>query len=236
MIGNIHSIQTMGAMDGPGIRVVVFMQGCPLRCVYCHNPDTWRFGEGTKFTPKQLVDKILRYKTYISKGGVTISGGEALYQMDFITEVFRILKAEDIHTALDTSGIFPQIDRDKIMNLLKYTDLVLCDIKFSDEKSYKDYCNGNMDTVLDFLELVEKNHTALWIRHVVVPEITDSIENLSKIVEMSHKYSNFEKIEFLPFHKICISKYEDMGIPFPLENVEEMSQQKLDQLIKNIEL
>ena len=226
-IGRINSFQSMGAVDGPGIRFVVFMQGCPLRCVYCHNPDTWSL-EGQEFSVDEVCQQILRYKPYFGEnGGVTVSGGEPLLQWEFVSELFRMLKEYGIHTALDTSGAGSIHGATEV---LKYTDLVLCDMKFSTKESYRQYCNGSLDQTLDFIKLAEHKQVPLWIRHVVVPGLTDDKESLTCIARLAKQFSNLAKFELLPFRKLCLSKYEVMGIPFPLADHEECS----DEAIKNL--
>ena len=227
MAGRINSFQSMGAVDGPGIRFVVFMQGCPLRCVYCHNPDTWNL-EGQVYDVDEVRQKIVRNKPYFGEcGGVTVSGGEPLLQWEFVSELFMRLKEEGIHTALDTSGAG---DIQGAEDVLKYTDLVLCDLKFSTNEDYRQYCNGSLDQTLAFLKLVEQKHVPLWIRHVVVPGLTDNNENLTRISRLAKRYTNLEKLELLPFRKLCLAKYEAMGIPFLLTDHEDCS----DYVIKKI--
>ena len=223
----ISQFQSMGTLDGPGLRYVVFMQGCPLRCIYCHNPETWA-AEGQRYSVQEVMDKILRCKAYIVKGGgVTFSGGEPLLQWNFVKEVFRRLHAEGIHTALDTSGIG---DLDGAKELLEWTDLVICDLKFSNEVHYKRYTNGDMRQVLAFLKLTEQMNVPLWIRHVVVPGLTSGADNIERIGQLARRFSNLEKIELLPFRKMCTSKYEMLGIPFPLADTEECSTEMLKAL------
>ena len=219
MTGRINSLQSLGAVDGPGVRYVVFMQGCPLRCVYCHNPDTWDLSEGKEMSSDELVEKILSCKGYFGKdGGVTVTGGEPLLQADFVAELFEKLRSSGVHTALDTSGCYPQ----EAENVLKYTSLVLADLKFSDSESYKKYCGADFGKVAEFLALTEKMNIPLWIRHVVVPGLTDSPEQMKKIFITAKKYKNLEHIEWLPFRKLCLEKYKNMGIEFPLEQTPEM--------------
>ena len=231
MTGRIHSLQSLGAVDGPGMRYVVFMQGCPLRCAYCHNPDTWDYCGGEEMSAEKLVKKILRIRPYLKNGGVTVSGGEPLSQAPFVTELFKLLHDENIHTALDTSGVC-QIDEAKA--LLEHTDLVLADLKFSDEIQYKEHCGGNLKQVEKFLTLTEEMNVPLWIRHVVIPNLTDSLENLRNIKQKAESYKNLERIEWLPFHKLCENKYKLMGIDFPLSNTSEMKQEELDKLIEHL--
>lgn len=228
MKGRISAFQSMGAVDGPGVRCVVFMQGCPLRCVYCHNPETWEINGGEAAETEQLVRKILRYRSFINRGGgVTVSGGEPLMQAQFCRELFKRLKEEGIHTALDTSGIG---NLEQAESVLEYTDLVLCDIKFTTEHDYKKYCGGSLRRVLDFLELVKKRNIPLWIRHVVVPGLTDTKQDAEAVRAIAANYPSLEKIELLPFRKICMSKYESLGIDFPLKDVPACSQETIEKL------
>lgn len=219
MKGRISSVQSMGAVDGPGIRFVVFLQGCPLRCVYCHNPETWDPEAGESYDTEELVQQILRCRPYFGEsGGVTVSGGEPLMQWEFVAALFRRLKEEGLHTALDTSGIG---DLEGAHSVLAFTDLVLCDLKFHTEEDYRRHCGGSLKQVLKFLALTEEKNIPLWIRSVVVPGLTDGEAQLSEIHSMAESFSNLERIELLPFRKLCISKYEAMGIPFPLIDFDE---------------
>lgn len=225
--GRIHSFQSMGAVDGPGLRCVVFMQGCPLRCAYCHNPDTHSFEGGEEYTPEEMCKKILRFKSYIKNGGVTVSGGEPLMQAKFVKELFALLKENGIHTALDTSGIG---NLQEAKELLKVTDLVLLDIKFLSKESYQKYCNGDFDKVIEFLHLTQQMNIPLWIRQVIVPDINDSEKDIQNLVEFSKDFKSIKKIELLPFRKLCVPKYENLGISFPLADTPEMPQGKIDEL------
>ena len=266
--GYIHSFQSLGAVDGPGLRCVVFLQGCPLRCAYCHNPDTWAFpgeilqqpGErslesddpdcsgmteeltfrplqaGNKqeepsgyqiFTAGEMAKKILRYRSYIKNGGVTVSGGEALTQPEFAEALFSLLHAEGIHTALDTSGIG---DPKKAERVLAVTDLAIADLKFSSPENYKKYCGADLQRVLDFLALTEQMNVPLWIRHVVVPGLNDTAEQIRETARIARQFSNLEKIELLPFRKLCESKYEALGIAFPLKDYPECSGERIREL------
>lgn len=232
MTGNIHSIQSLGAVDGPGVRCVVFMQGCPLRCAYCHNPDTWSPEGGTPTTVDELARRVLRFKPYWKNGGgVTVSGGEPLLQADFVAEFFERLHQEGVHTALDTSGVGRL---DAAERVLKNTDLVLCDIKFLTSEDYRRYCRADMANVEGFLSLTAENNVPLWIRHVVVPGLTDAPEHLRRVKAKAQSYPNFEKLEFLPFHKLCMEKYERMGIEFPLKDVPGMTDNRLKELLAEI--
>lgn len=232
MTGNIHSIQSLGAVDGPGVRCVVFMQGCPLRCAYCHNPDTWSPEGGTHTTVDELARRVLRFRPYWKNGGgVTVSGGEPLLQADFVAEFFERLHQEGVHTALDTSGVGRL---DAAERVLKNTDLVLCDIKFLTSEDYRRYCRADMANVEGFLSLTAEKNVPLWIRHVVVPGLTDAPEHLRRVKAKAQSYPNFEKLEFLPFHKLCMEKYERMGIEFPLKDVPGMTDNRLNELLAEI--
>lgn len=231
MRGRIHSFQSLGAVDGPGLRFVVFLQGCTLRCAYCHNPDTWS-PAGGEYSVEEVADKILRYKTYFAgNGGVTVSGGEPLMQWEFVSELFRRLHREGIHTALDTAGIG---DPEGARKVLLHTDLVLCDVKFSNEEDYLRYCRGNMDAVLRFLRQTEDLQIPLWIRHVVVPNLTDGTEHILKIAEIAARFTNLQRLELLPFRKMCMTKYKAMGIAFPLSDYEECTDEKIQELYRII--
>ncbi|WP_206458582.1 pyruvate formate-lyase-activating protein [Anaerovorax sp. IOR16] len=235
MLGRIHSFQSMGAVDGPGLRYVVFMQGCPLRCAYCHNPDTWDSSSGTLYEVDEVVKKILRYRPYFQKnGGVTVTGGEPLLQIDFITQLFKRLKEEGIHTALDTSGI-GCTDTEKIKKVFSYTDLILCDVKFLSEGGYQEYCRGSFKTVCSFLELMKEQKKPFWVRNVIVPGLTDAKEHIQKLGAFLNQYPDLEKIELLPFRKLCLEKYQTLGISFPFEKVPEMKSDDVKKLYQYLD-
>lgn len=226
--GRVHSFQSLGAVDGPGLRTVVFLQGCPLRCVYCHNPDTWPTDGGDVLTVQEVFEKVLRYRPYFGKtGGVTVSGGEPLLQWHFVAELFRVMRQAGIHTALDTSGIG---DMEGARAVLAHTDLVLCDLKFATEDAYAQYCGGSLRAVLSFLKLTEKLHVPLWIRHVVVPGLTDGEARAQAIAKLGRQFSNLEKLELLPFQTLCQSKYDALGIPFPLHGCPPCSDETIQEL------
>ncbi len=230
MQGRIHSFQSMGTLDGPGLRFIVFFSGCPLRCAFCHNPDTWT--EGSLYTADKIVKKALRFRTYFgADGGVTLSGGEVLSQPEFAAELLSSLKESGIKTAIDTSGIG---DPDKVKLILQYTDLVICDIKFPGDSGYRKYCGGSLGQVKDFLSLCEKMSVPLWIRQVIIPGITDSEESMKKTLQTALGYSNLERIELLPFKKLCLEKYERLGISFPLANTPECPAETIAKLTKLI--
>ncbi|MBU3089209.1 pyruvate formate lyase-activating protein [Clostridium gasigenes] len=227
-IGKIHSIETMGLVDGPGIRVVVFMQGCALRCLYCHNPDTWNDNEGTEYTPQELVKKIARFKNYFksSGGGVTFSGGDPLRQPEFLLEVLKLCKEEGINTCLDTSGV----GRGNYDEILKYTDLVLYDVKHLSEEGYKDITGMSITESKIFLEACERAGTKLWIRQVVVPGKTDSEEYILKLKGFIEILHNVEKVELLPYHLLGVNKYETLGIKYRLDGVPSMDNDRCKEL------
>ncbi|MBR6789443.1 MAG: pyruvate formate lyase-activating protein [Oscillospiraceae bacterium] len=215
MTGNIHSIQSLGTVDGPGIRCVVFMQGCPLRCGYCHNPDTWDRSGGEVTTPEAVFQKIRRFKPYFKKdGGITVSGGEPLLQADFVRELFALCKADGIHTCLDTSGCIRNAGTDALLEL---TDLVLLDIKMTDDDSYRRHIGCPMEKPLAFLDLLEERGIPAWIRQVIVPGVNDTDENISRLNGILAGRKNIERVQLLPFKKICVTKYEQLGIPFPFD-------------------
>ena len=232
-IGYVHSFESLGAVDGPGLRFVVFLQGCPLRCAYCHNPDTWAFGQGQPYTPEQAAQKALRYAPYWKGGGgVTLSGGEPLMQAGFGAEFFRLLREQGVHTALDTSCMGALSDARAV---LAQTSLVLADVKFLSEADYKKYTGGSFEQVQAFLRLAEQMGVPAWVRHVVVPGLTDAPAHIRALGEFTRGFANVQKIELLPFRKLCLPKYEQMGIPFPLRDTPEASEQGVAQLQKLLE-
>lgn len=251
MTGRVHSIQSLGAVDGPGLRSVAFLQGCSLRCAYCHNPDTWAFSGGTEMEAEQLVKKLLRFKPYWGakcaprtpdmrqedldgfpvSGGVTISGGEPLCQPDFVKEVFRGLHDAGIHTALDTSCAG---DMKRAKEVLLETDLALVDLKFLTEEEYKKFCGGSLQKVQEFLRLTADMEIPIWIRHVSVPGITASPDYMQAVKALAENLPNLKKLEFLPFHNMCIEKYERLGIPFPLKDTKVMEVEKWNLLLEKL--
>ncbi len=229
MNGYINSVQSFGAVDGPGVRYVIFMQGCPLRCSCCHNPDTWEFSKEQEISPEEMLSKILRFRDYFGNdGGVTVSGGEALMQCKFVTELFSLCKKENIHTCLDTSGC---ILDDEVKKLLSLTDLVLLDIKYTNEEDYKKYVGCSLEDVIEFYDYLEENGIPTWVRQVVIPTKNDSEENISKLLEIVTSHKNCtKKIELLPFRKLCQPKYDNLGIEFPFGNLPEPSPEKVKEL------
>lgn len=219
MEGRIHSFQSLGTVDGPGVRAVVFMQGCPLRCVFCHNPDTWDFEGGRAVSAREMADRVHRLRSYFGKdGGLTVSGGEPLMQAEFVAELFAICKSEGIHCALDTSGC---VYNESVERLLALTDLVLLDYKFTDGEDYRSRCGCSQRAVEVFLERLQQMGKRVWIRHVVIPGLTDGRDSVAKIYALRDRFSCVERIELLPFRKLCIEKYKAMGIDFPLADTPE---------------
>ncbi len=216
----IHSFETFGTVDGPGIRFVVFLKGCPLRCKYCHNPDTWNMEEGRKLTPKEVSVQVLRYKNYIASGGVTVSGGEPLLQAKAVAELFRILKKNKVHTCLDTSGGgFKPEELHNYETLIANTDLFLLDIKHMDPVQHKWLTGEGNENILEFARLLNSAGKKMWLRHVLVPGITDSEEHLRSIAEFAASLSCVEKIELLPYHTLGQVKYEKLGMEYPLKGI-----------------
>lgn len=221
--GSINSIETFGLVDGPGIRTVVFLNGCKLRCKYCHNPETWTMAN-LNTTPEELAKKIIRNKPYYKRnnGGVTFSGGEPLLQSNFIIEVAKILKKEGIHIALDTSGV----GNGNYDELLKYIDLVLLDIKEVTPEGYKNLTDYPIDESLKFIEALNKTKIKVWTRQVIVPSLMDNKEYLDNLLKVLKQIKNIERIDFLPFHKLAIEKYERLGINYPYKDIPEMDKEK----------
>lgn len=217
MTGRVHSFQSLGTLDGPGVRFVVFAQGCPLRCSCCHNPDTWDGQGGTEVSAQQIVQKVKRYREYFGKdGGITFSGGEPLLQPDFVRETFTLCKNEGIHTCLDTSGFALH---DAIKAALAVTDRVLLDIKYTQAALYEKYVGCAYAQVLDFLVYLNEQKIPTTLRQVIFPGINDMPENIARLRELREKHPCVDSIELLPFKKICTVKYEQMGIAFPFADV-----------------
>lgn len=227
VIGRIHSIESFGTVDGPGIRFIVFMQGCPLQCLYCHNPDSWDVVHPTNYqmTPDELLAEAMKYKSFIQKGGITATGGEPLLQAAFLTEFFRLCRSEGFHTALDTSGC---IFSSQIEKLLEQTDLVLLDVKSIESQQYTTLTGAKLDATLRFLDYLQKIGKDTWIRHVIVPGITDNDELLNKLADYLSRYSVVKKVELLPYHIMGVNKYEQMNLEYKLRGVEPLSTERLE--------
>lgn len=233
-VGKVHSFQSLGTVDGPGVRFVVFTQGCNLRCKCCHNPDTWDMNGAKEFTAQEVYEKAKRYKEYFSNdGGITISGGEPLLQPLFVKELFALCKENGINTCLDTSG---SILNDSVKSALLYTDRVLLDIKYTDEDSYKEYVGCSYAPVLDFLSYLEERGIKTTLRQVIIPTKNDNDENILRLKALADAHSCVDKIELLPFRKICQVKYDDMKLDFPFSSIPEPDKdtvQRLKNLVKN---
>ncbi|MBQ4052997.1 MAG: pyruvate formate lyase-activating protein [Clostridia bacterium] len=231
MTGRIHSFESFGTVDGPGIRFVTFLQGCPLRCQYCHNPDTWGAG-GEEHTAEAVVQRALRYKNYFGdKGGVTVTGGEPLLQIDFVIELFTLLKAKGIHTCVDTSGITFKADNaasvEKHKKLLEVTDLFLLDIKHIDEEACKKLTGQSNENTLAFAKFLSDNQKPIWIRQVLVPGVTDDEESLLRTKAFIDTLSSVEKVEVLPYHTMGVVKYERLGMEYPLKDVKSPTKERV---------
>ena len=230
ILGRISSIESMGLLDGPGIRFVTFLQGCKLRCKYCHNPGTWDVNGRSQITsPEELIKKISRFKNYFgTDGGVTFSGGEPLLQPEFLLECLKLCKKENIHTCIDTAGVgFGEYDE-----ILDYTDLVILDIKAVDEGEYRELTGQDIKYFNQFLSVAQRKNKKLWLRQVIVPNMNDDREHIVALCEFAKKLKNVEKVELLPYKTIGVHKYRDLNIPYRLDGVPELSEEKLDELNK----
>lgn len=223
MKGYIHSTESFGTVDGPGIRYVVFLQGCPMRCKYCHNPDTWALNQGQQMETDEILAEYEKYRPYLKNGGLTCTGGEPLMQMDFVTELFEKASHKGIHTCLDTSGITFRSDNPEMIErfdrLMKVTDLVMLDIKHIDPALHQDLTGQPNDQILQFAQYLSDRQVPVWIRHVVVPGITDDAVYLDRLGYFLGSLKNIKALDVLPYHDMGKIKYEQMGISYPLEGV-----------------
>ena len=224
MNGFIHSIETFGSVDGPGIRYVVFMQGCPMRCLYCHNPDTWTIGKGREVTAQELIDEYEKNKMFYRNGGITVTGGEPLLQVDFLTELFSLAKAKGIHTCLDTSGItYSDCNTSyvqKLDELMKYTDLVMLDIKHIDREHHIRITSRDNTGIIAFARYLAEKGIPVWIRHVIVKGYTDDPEHLRALGRFIGGLKNVKALDVLPYHSMGESKYKELSIEYPLAGME----------------
>ena len=228
-MGRIHSVESFGTVDGPGIRFVIFFQGCPMRCKYCHNPDSWDASGGTETTAEALVSEALKYKKYFgTRGGVTATGGEPLLQLDFLLELFGLLKEKGIHTCLDTSGICFREEDERYRKLLEVTDLVLLDVKHIDAEAHKALTGQKIDAPLKFAKFLSDNRKPVWIRHVLVPDTTDDDGALRALKAFLDTLTNVEKVEVLPYLTMGVNKYEKLGIAYPLAGVKAPSRERVE--------
>ena len=228
MLGRIHSIETCGTVDGPGIRFVIFAQGCPMRCLYCHNPDTWNaeVNNVEKLSPLKILEKYEGVKEFC-KGGITVTGGEPLMQAEFVTELFKQAQEKKIHTALDTSGIlFNKNEKEKFDNLLEYTNLVLLDIKHINDEEHRKLTGHSNKNILDFAEYLSEINKPMWVRHVVVPGITYKEQYLKELGMFLSRLKNIKALDVLPYHNMAIAKYESLGIPYTLKNTPPLTKEE----------
>ena len=230
MNGFVHSTESFGTVDGPGVRFVVFLQGCPMRCQYCHNPDTWKMNTGAVRSAQSLIQEYERNAAFYKKGGITVTGGEALMQIDFVLELFRLAKEKNIHTCLDTSGVTYHPGESnynrKLDELMAVTDLVMLDIKHIDPEGHKVLTGHDNGGILAFARYLEEKQIAVWIRHVVVPGITDDPVLLTRLGTFLGTLSNIQALDVLPYHIMGVTKYEQLNIPYPLEGVPPATKQQ----------
>ena len=223
MNGFVHSTESFGTVDGPGVRFVVFLQGCPMRCQYCHNPDTWKMHSGSVRTPQSLIQEYQRNQAFYNSGGITVTGGEALMQIDFLLELFTLAKQKSIHTCLDTSGVTYRPGassyNEKLDELMKVTDLVMLDIKHIDKEGHKVLTGHDNANILAFAQYLDEKKVPVWIRHVVVPGITDDPDQLTRLGRFLGTLSNIKALDVLPYHIMGVAKYQQLGIPYPLEGI-----------------
>ena len=229
MKGYIHSEESFGTVDGPGLRYVVFTQGCPMRCLFCHNPDTWKMNSGQQVEASEILARFNKNRSFYKNGGITVTGGEPLVQIEFLTELFTLAKQEDIHTCIDTSGItYQDTDdyRSKLDELLKITDLVMLDIKHIHPDKHLHLTKQKNENILKFAKYLERKKIPLWIRHVVVPSITDDPNDLMDLGRFIGTLSNLKALDVLPYHTMGVNKYKELGLTYPLEGVEALSKEK----------
>jgi len=218
MTGYIDSIETMGLVDGPGIRMIVFMSGCKMRCLFCHNPESWDKTNATEITEEEIITKLKKNINYYNNGGITFSGGEPLMQPEFLINTLKMCKENGIHTAIDTSGV----GIGRYEEILDYTDLVLLDIKHIEEIEYKKLTGQSMNEFNKFITILKNKKIPIWIRQVVIPTINDNFEYMEKLKNYIDQF-NYEKVELLPYHSHAVSKYEKLKIPYYLENIKDLS-------------
>ena len=230
MKGYIHSTESFGTVDGPGVRFVIFLQGCPMRCQYCHNPDTWQIGTGDQVSPEELIALYEKNRAFYTTGGITVTGGEPLLQIDFLLELFSLAKEHGIHTCIDTSGITYRPGESsynkKLDQLMRNTDLVLLDIKHTDAKKHRILTGQDHAGIFAFAEYLAKKRIPVWVRHVVVPGITDDPEHLKNLGRFIGRLSNVKALDVLPYHTMGIQKYKELGIDYPLEGTEPLPKEK----------
>ena len=230
MQGRIHSLESFGTVDGPGVRFVVFVQGCPMRCAYCHNPDTWAMTGGTMMEPAEIIEQYERNKGFYRGGGITVTGGEPLMQVDFLIDLFTLAKAKDIHTCIDSSGIAFNPDSaqfmEKLDHLMTLTDLVMLDIKHIDPEKHKELTAQPNKRILEFAAYLNDKKVDMWIRHVVVPGITDDDKYLGELGYFIGQFTNLKALDVLPYHTMGEVKYKKLGMEYKLKGVPAMDKDK----------
>lgn len=221
MTGYVHSLESFGLVDGPGVRFVVFLQGCAMRCKFCHNPETWK-SSGEEWTAEKLYERVYRYHKYWkNNGGITVSGGEPLLQMEFVTELFKLAKKDGVHTAIDTAGQPFSDDPqwlESFKELMSVTDLVILDLKEMDAEKHKSLTGFDNSNILKMAQWLSDNGHSMWIRHVLVPNLTDDADGLQKMHAFISSLKTVERVEILPYHTLGIMKWNSLGIKYPLEN------------------
>ncbi len=224
MTGKIHSVESFGTVDGPGIRYVVFMQGCPLRCLYCHNPDTWEIGTGREITVEEILSEYNKNRDFYAKGGITVTGGEPLLQIDFLIELFKACKKEGIHTCIDTSGItFNPQNTEKIDTLMSYTDLIMLDIKHINNDEHIKLTGKSNINILQFAKHLDSLSKPIWIRHIIVEGITDKPDELLELGRFIGGLKHLAALDVLPYHTMGVNKYKELGLPYTLEGLPALS-------------
>ena len=230
MKGYIHSQESFGTVDGPGVRYVVFTQGCPMRCKFCHNPDTWKPNTGSLVSVEEILNQYNKNRSFYSKGGLTVTGGEPLLQIDFLLELFTKAKEENIHTCIDTSGITYNPDNhaynEKLDKLMEKTDLVMLDIKHIDPVKHLELTQQENKGILAFAKYLEEKNIPVWIRQVVVPTISDDPEDLRELGRFIGKLKNLKALDVLPYHTMGVNKYKELGLEYPLEGIEALPKEK----------
>lgn len=231
-LGKINAIQTLGTLDGPGVRFVLFLQGCNLKCGCCHNPETQNLSGGEEYTPTQILEKVIRYREYFGEtGGITVSGGEPLLQAEFVKELFILCHQNGINTCIDTSG---SVLNDAVLSLLDHTDHVLLDIKYTTDELYKTYAGCSINKPLEFLKILNSKGINTILRQVIIPTLNDNEQNIMQLNLIAKAHKCVKKIELLPFKKLCVTKYEKMGIPFPFAHLKEPTKAEIDKLTEMI--
>lgn len=238
MTGIVHSIESFGTVDGPGVRMVVFLKGCPMRCLYCHNPDTWGTEGGTPMDTEEILERFRASRHFYAGGGITVTGGEPLTQIDFVTDLFTAASREGIHTCLDTSGITFRRDSSVLLHkmdlLMAVTNLVMLDIKHIDPEEHLKLCGQPLTPIIAFARYLDAKNVPVWIRHVVVPGITDREDDLYRLGQFIGELHNVQALDVLPYHDMGKVKYQNLGLPYPLGDTPPLTREAADQARKII--